>query len=422
MQPTPDIPGPVTKPRQPRKPNVPIGFPKHSEEWYAEVARRQKVRDVARRAAAKAAAAKGSRKQRIPVSTTKSANFLPPLKHLAIRIPEKLESTFGEVYKLSNNQDTWYFKHAKRTNVLATVTQKQYGTLVRKIKTIPGDMYDRLAWIVVQPLQHKAQYIKAWLAHIADKVAEWYESERPISVFKEYADLIAEMTLFADLSKRTKQDVKELQTSQVVSKDRLDNTVEWSEWVTAAKRYALTISKKKDATIDDMVRGVIAALYSYLPPIRLDYEDVTVVHKKPKKMTDNTLVLSGVKSSAFYWMKFKNAEAFAKQGSLPIRQPLPPFLIKLLKRYMKMRPDATKLFQVPHFSEKVTETALIITDKRFTNRLMRSSFITDFYNKAQAESMDLNKIKDMMRSIHQTNIETNISYIKKLAEGEDADM
>jgi hypothetical protein len=130
------------------------------------------------------------------------------------------------------------------------------------------------------------------------------------------------------------------------------------------------------------------------------------------------VVLGGKTISAFYWYKFKNASAFEKEGTLPIVQPLTPPLIKILTKYWNAvkTPTRTKLFELPHFSEKVSAVAKIITGKNFTNRLMRSSFIQDFYMKVQDGKLDLDSIQAMMRSIHQTNIEVSLSYIKKLAE------
>lgn len=395
--------------------NVPIGYPIGSAEWKTEYNRRQR----ARRAQLKAL--KPPKPDRISVSKSKPANYLPPLRNVVILLPDKLHNIFGDVLKMDNNIGTWYFNHSKRTNTLSETTQKQYGNLVRRLKNMNMNMFDRVAYVSALPIHHKAQFVKAWLAHLADQVAEIYESDKPIHNLTEYEHLVTDMFLYSELSKRTKKEVRNVQMSQEVTQERIDNTVPWDEWISSAKKYISVINKKKDATVEELCKASIAGVYSFLPPIRLDYEDVLVVKKAPKKITENTLVLAGPATSAFYWVKFKNADAFDRQGTLPIVQPISTSLIKLLKTYMKARPSATKLFELPHFSEKVTEVALMITGKRFTNRLMRSSYIRDFYSKVTEGKLDLTEITKMMRQIHQTNIEVNLSYIKKLAEADGVD-
>lgn len=389
-----------------------IGHPYKSAEWRVEYNRRQREKRALKKAA----------KQPL-VYIEKPANFLPPLRNVVISLPDKLHDVFGEVFRIDNDINKWYFNHSKRTNTLSETTQKQYASLVKRLKSMKMNMYDQIAHIVTLPVHHKAQFIKAWLAHLADQVADIYQSATPIPIITDYEQLIVEMMLYSELSKRTKREVKNVQLSQEVSQERLDNTVKWSEWANSARKYISVISNKEDATSAELAKACIAALYSMLPPIRLDYEDVNIVKKLPKKLNpnQNTLVLAGARTSAFYWFKFKNADAFARQGTLPIVQPINAITNKIIKRYMASRPGATKLFELPHFSEKVTEVALEITGKRFTNRLMRSSFIKEFYSKVTEGKLDLAEITKMMRQLHQTNLEINLSYIKKLAEQDEVD-
>lgn len=360
---------------------------------------------------------------------SKPPRVLPKLRYLIVPMPPKLIPVFGKTFTMNNDIPSWYSFHSKRLNELSETTQRQYKLLVLRLNKVANNMEDRIIYVLTQPLATKAQFIKAWLNHLSDKVYDLYLKPEPIKTLKNYEDLILEMFLFAELSKRSKSEVNNAQFSQLATDDRIDNTVEWDEWTKKADKFAMGLYRKKDATVNDLTEMAIAGLYSMLPPIRLDYDNVNVIVKtandkmkpllnKIKEKKENTLVLGGNTTSAFYWFKFKNANAFEKEGTLPIVQPISTQLQKILKKYWDgvKTPTRTKLFELPHFSEKVSAVAKIITGKNFTNRLMRSSFIQDFYMKVQNGKMDLDAIQAMMRSIHQTNIEVNLSYIKKLAE------
>ena len=352
---------------------------------------------------------------------SKPPNFLPNLKHLIVAMPPKMVPIFGKTYTMNNDQATWYFFHSKRLDTLSETTQKQYKLMVNRLLKISNDMYERIYYVLTQPVATKAQFIKAWLNHLGGAVYDVYAKPEPLKTIKSYEELVLEMFLYAELSKRSKVEVNNLQMGQLASEERIDNTVEWDEWVSNAKKYVDAYFYKKDATVEELTNMAMIALYCYLPPIRLDYDDVLVVKKMTKALKtakNNVLVLTGPVASGFHWYKFKNASAFEKEGTLPVMQSLPKKLILILKKYWTAVGSSTrtKLFEVPHFGQELSAIAKIITGKNFTNRLMRSSFIQDFYAKVQEGKMDLDDIQAMMRSIHQTNIEVNLSYIKKLAE------
>jgi hypothetical protein len=354
---------------------------------------------------------------------------LAKLKYLIIPMPPKLIPVFGKTFTLNNDITSWYCFHSKRLIELSETTQRQYKLLTLRLSKVAEDPFERVIYVLTQPLATKAQFIKAWLNHLSDTLYDIYLKPEPIKTIKVYEELVLEMFLFAELSKRAKTEVNNAQMSQLATEERIDNTIEWDEWTEKANKFAMTLYKKDEPTVQELTEMAIAGLYSMLPPIRLDYDDVKVVVKTPtdrmkplinklNEKKENAVVLGGKTISAFYWYKFKNASAFEKEGTLPIVQPLTPPLIKILTKYWNAvkTPTRTKLFELPHFSEKVSAVAKIITGKNFTNRLMRSSFIQDFYMKVQDGKLDLDSIQAMMRSIHQTNIEVSLSYIKKLAE------
>ena len=360
---------------------------------------------------------------------SKPMQVLPKLRTLIFPMPTKMVPIFGKTFTLNNDIPSWYCFHSKRLDTLSETTQKQYKLLVNRLKKESDDIYERIIYVMTQPLAKKAQFVKAWLNHLADKVHNIYEKPEPIESYKSYEHLLLEMFMYAEISKRAKTEVNYAQMSQVASEERINNTVEWDEWVAKADKFANIYFKKKDISVDEATEMALAALYSMLPPIRLDYDNVNVMVKtsltgmktirnRINETKENTFLLGGPSTTAFYWYKFKNAGAFDKEGTLPIVQYVPNKLRLILKKYWAVvgSPTRTKLFDIPHFSEKLSNVAKIITGKNFTNRLMRSSFIQDFYTKVQGGKMDLDAIQGMMRSIHQTNIEVNLSYIKKLAE------
>lgn len=353
----------------------------------------------------------------------KPANVLPLLRKLTIEIPADLQSVFGKEFNMNNDLSTWYFMHSKPIETLSEITQKQYKQNYKRLEKLSANVFDRIRFILSQPLATKAQMIKSYLAHIADDVRILHNKPVGIQSTAKYQQLVEEMFLFAHLSKNTKKLVKETQLSQIATPERIENTVDWEEWVKKAGKYAKGFYDKTNSTMEDLTNMALLALYSMMPPIRLDYDNVVVVSKRPKSMTENTLVLAGPKTSTFYWYKFKNADAFKREGTLPVVLPITnSVLLKYLKKYYRLKqslyPDDNKLFNLPHFSEKLTAVAELATGKRFTNRLMRSSYIQSFYSAVEGGAIDLTAVQEMMRAIHQTNIEVSLSYIKKLATGE----
>lgn len=350
-------------------------------------------------------------KKNVYRNKTKETNTLSIPKKTYFKVPDDLKDILGDAIQITNDIKTWYFLHSKRTIQLSETTQKQYKNYNKRIPE--GDIWSEVRFINEQPVQSKAQFIKARLALVADKVANFYETNEPILKVTEYNDLILAMFVWATLSKKSKSDIKELQASQIASQDRMDRTIDWDEWTKKANAFIMRIKRKKDATERDLTDMALAAVYSYLPPIRLDYDNVIIVKRKPKTITENTLVLSGNKTSAFYWVKFKNASAFK---DLPIEVKLPRNLLLTLKKYVK--PEQTRLFNISHFSEYLTALTEVITNMKFSNRLMRSSYIKNYYQNIDNGAFNINEAKRMMRTIHQTNIEISLSYIKRLAEGD----
>jgi hypothetical protein len=64
-----------------------------------------------------------------------------------------------------------------------------------------------------------------------------------------------------------------------------------------------------------------------------------------------------------------------------------------------------------------------ISGKHFTNRFMRSSYIKFWHQENSKDGeLDINKTKEMMKLLHQTNLEIHLAYVKtkKLSDEDDA--
>jgi hypothetical protein len=113
-------------------------------------------------------------------------------------------------------------------------------------------------------------------------------------------------------------------------------------------------------------------------------------------------------ASVMTWGEFKNISSFG--AAVPLQQPLPADLHRVLKKLMP-EGDSTPL-KIPNFSSFVTSTAETITGKKFSNRLMRSSYIRQWHIDNSKESVDVTKTRAMMKLMHQTNMEVHLAYNK----------
>lgn len=360
----------------------------------------------------------------LPKKDKKTANYL-----LKWKIPDDIRSIFnGDAdIELPTNQATWPMFHVRRQEELSKVTKDIYKSYYSKLPRT--DIWNVIRYISKFPLAQQNQYAKAGLSYVSEELYNdlYKNKEIPGPASKEYSDRILRMMVFSRLNQITKKQVYERHVSQIASEERIENTVKWEEWDMVAKRFVRTLMTKKEPTAKDRKDALVVALYSYLPPIRLDWNDVEVrvtqggktFEKNQGEKGKNILYLSSTKSDStipkeatVFWGEFKNASAF----ELPLKQSIPKDLIKVIKfaaPTSQFTPGQTyDLLRIPHFSDYLSSLAEQLTGKHFTNRLMRSSFIRHFHQQHSAGEMDVNKTKEMMKQIHQSNMEVHLAYVK----------
>jgi hypothetical protein len=211
--------------------------------------------------------------------------------------------------------------------------------------------------------------------------------------------------------------------AQVASVTRHDNTVDWEVWTTGARRFVKAMMSKEGVTQAELLEALAVAAYTYIPPIRLDWNDIEIRFccggdRAFKGITGqknkNIIYLSPTRAVAF-WGEFKNAASFSDE--LPLRQDLPSDLYRVLRRVYPAQLLEEKdyvwfPFKKSHFGTYLSGLAKLITGKNFTNRLMRSSYISWWHKSHRHEEFDLEKTRAVMRAMHQTSLEVHLAYNK----------
>ena len=382
----------------------PVGTPEHK----AERRRRArelwaKNRDKYRPAAAPEPLAPGSEPPK------------PPSLPITWETPDDLKAILGDSVTLPEEWTQWPLYHVRRQKDLSIITMKQYKTYYSRLPT--GDVYAVVRFIATFPDNAtRNQFAKAGLSYISQKLYDviYGTSRRGLATSRNYRDDLHRMMVFSELNKRTKKMAYEQHISQEASPERHANTVDWPDWETHARRFVKRILTKPDPTLRDKQEAMVAALYSFIPPVRLDWNDVEVKRVTKKQLSEskgqkgkNILYISPG-ATVMTWGEFKNVSSFG--AAVPLQQPLPTDLHRALKKLVP-EGDSTPL-KLPQFSTFVTSVAETITGKKFTNRLMRSSYIRQWHMENSKESVDVTKTRAMMRLMHQTNLEVHLAYNK----------
>ena len=389
-----------------RKKNERIPFAKDTPEYAAEVKRRAREN--------------WAKKKHIyrPSEEPKAPGQEPPKpKNLPItwQVPVDLHDVLGETVVLPAEWQTWPMYHVRRQGDLSKTTMSQYKAYYYKLPQ--KDIYDVVRFIKTQPNAQANMYAKAGLSYVCQALYESiYERHRKgLANSAHYRDELQRMMVFSALNKRTKKLSYEQHTSQEASDERLENTVPWADWKELAKRFIRTQLTKKEPTTRDKQEALTAAVYSMIPPVRLDWNDVVVKRSKGGKalaaqkgeVGKNILYLAPTEAVVF-WGEFKNADSF--KGELPLKETLPKDLVRVIHKTVP-EGDSEPL-KLPNFSTFVTTLASDITGKAFSNRLMRSSYIRWWHDNNSQNGVDVAKTRAMMRDLHQSNLEVHLAYDK----------
>jgi len=396
------------EPEQVRK-KTPIGFPTGTPEHAAEVKRRARENWHKN---------KDRYRKETPPASKGEAPPAPPTNY-EWAVPADLQEALGEKLTVPEDWSTWPLFHVRRQTELSKTTMTQYKSYYYKLPQ--RTIYDVVRVILTYPLAQQNQYAKAGLSYVCQHLYETiYERQRknlPGSSF--YRNELQRMMVFSELCKRTKRATYERHSSQVASEERLEATVEWKDWEELAKRFVKAMVTKKDATERDNQEAMIAAVYSMIPPVRLDWNDIEVRRSKggatlaaQKGEAGKNIMYIAFNEAVVFWGEFKNAASFGDQ--LPLKQVLPVTLVRVLKRVLP-EGNSTPL-RLKDFSTVVTRLAEQITGKAFSNRLMRSSYIRHYHEQHSRDGVDVEATKAVMRLMHQTNMEVHMAYHKTKTE------
>jgi hypothetical protein len=193
--------------------------------------------------------------------------------------------------------------------------------------------------------------------------------------------------------------------------------VPWSDWEQLSRRFVKALANKEDATTRDNQEAMVVALYSFIPPVRLDWNDIEVRYTKGGKAlaplkgeVGKNIMYLAPKTAVVFWGEFKNAASFGTE--LPLRQELPSSLVRILHKVLPKSEEPVSPLKLPNFSNYLTGLAEQITGKPFSNRLMRSSYIRHYHEQNSKEGVNVAATKAMMRLLHQTNMEVHLAYNK----------
>jgi hypothetical protein len=381
---------------------VKMPFAKDTPEYKAEVARRQAERYKLKKAA-------GAPPPRDPGSEPP----LPPNLPIVYETPADLVTVLGASVSLPAEWSTWPMFHVRRQKDLSVITMKQYKNYYYKLPE--KEIYDVVRFIVTHDAATQNQYAKSGLSYVSQRLYDMiYTGNARLRLARspEYKKLLHQMMVFSELNKRTKKVSYESHISQEATADRHANTVDWPDWVEKARLFVRRVVTMKEPTDRDKKEALVAAVYSMIPPVRLDWNDVVV--QRVKKVADvkgekgkNILYMSP-SASVMTWGEFKNIASFGHD--VPLVQPLPAPLHRVFKKMLPAG-DSTP-FKMSNFSTYLTDVAETITGKRFTNRMMRSSYIRRWHMDNSAEVVDVKKTRAMMKLMHQTNLEVHLAYQK----------
>jgi hypothetical protein len=386
------------------KKKVPIPYAKDSQEYRDEVKRRLRENW-----------AKKKEQYRPKVEEEEKGDAPPLPRNLPITwtIPDELHDVLGQSITLTDEWTKLPLYHVRRQDQLSKTTLQQYKTYYYRLPQ--KDIYDVVRFIKEQPLATRNMYAKAGLSFVAQDLWDsiYVKQKKGLASQALYKTKLQTLLIFSELSKRSKKEVYTRHASQETTDENLENTVEWGAWLELSKRYIKALTSKPNPTARDKQEALSAALYSYIPPVRLDWNDVEVrrtkggatLAAKEGEKGKNILYLAA-KEATVFWGEFKNSASF----ELPLKQVLPKELVAILHKTLP-EGDGTPL-KVSNYSTFLTGIAKQITGKDFSNRLMRSSYIRWWHDNNSKDGVDVAKTKAMMAQMHQTNMQVHLSYVK----------
>jgi hypothetical protein len=409
---------------QKRKETVKIPFPKGSPEHAAEVKRRQ--RECRERN-------KEKYKREYDVEKQNGAPPVPPEAELTWPVPIDLQDYIGlQNIKVSPTAYDWPLFRIKRHSQLSSLTIRGYQSYWTR-------MPRKHIWDICRELRTMANgqqnmYFKAGLSFTCEQLYQsiYVKRVKGLLASPVYKNQLLEMMVFHTLNRKTMRASYDQHMSQVASVTRHENTVDWDVWTAGARRFVRAMVTKEGATKAELLEALAVAVYTFIPPIRLDWNDIEIrmvvgtqkAYKGIKGEKGKNILYLSPSWAVVFWGEFKNAGAFGEE--VPLRQELPNELHRVLRQvYPKDKLETEDYIWTPfkksNFGTWLAGLAKIITGKNFTNRLMRSSFIAWHHKNHRHQEFDIDKTRAVMRLLHQSSLEVHLAYNKFKCEEDSPD-
>lgn len=346
-----------------------------------------------------------------------TAPVLPRGLPITWNVPADLHDVLGESLTLTDNWSTWPMYHVRRQGDLSKTTMAQYKSYYYSLPQ--RDIFDVVRVIKTYNTAKQNMMAKAGLSYVCQNLYETlYERQRKgLAGTAYYKGELLKMMVFAHLSKTTKKASYEAHSSQEASGERLEATVPWNDWTELARRFVRALTNKSDMNDRDRQEALVVAVYSMIPPVRLDWNDIEVIRSKGdahlrtlKGQVGKNILYLAPKNAVVYWGEFKNSTSFG--SDLPLRQELGSPMARVLNKCIPKSDTRLHPLKIPNFSSYLTGLAEQITGKAFSNRLMRSSYIRWWHDNNSANGVNVEATKAVMTLLHQTNMEVHLSYHK----------
>ncbi len=190
-------------------------------------------------------------------------------------------------------------------------------------------------------------------------------SEMPDDIYNKYKDKLADVnnSYYHELGKNTKTATME------------------KNWTTMAVLKGIAKKLLKSGVSQN---ALIAALYTYQPPVRLDYYKMKIV--KPKDEMDqrmNYLVVHNRNKKVFIFRDYKTAGKYSE-----VKIPVSKELNTVLNKFLKAHPDRTFLLEKKRTMEPLTRNSMgkmlpevfEESGKHVTLNLIRHIFVSENIN------------------------------------------
>ena len=246
------------------------------------------------------------------------------------------------------------------------------------------------------------------------------------------------------LGAAAKNETFALRAKQEPSERVSDNIMDYAEFKYMALEFIGRFFKrardgyeiKPSTTVADARMAAAVAAYIFIPPVRNSWALMEIGVTPPEKgQRRNVLTLTEDGGATAWWANFKNVKAFFAKNMTPLQQPLGKPLASILRAYIKLleakgvtkwlfpqqfTPDSANMSGndfgkfLGDVTQKFTEPRADGSGpKRISSSILRIMFIS-WYHKNSESVFNQLEIKKVMVMLHQTDLDTHISYIKNV--------